>query len=132
NSNDAPAGNWVAVAGAGTDPVAVGVVGAGPRTIAPPYRGKVKFEDSGFLGVTLDMGATRATIGAVSKDSAAEKVGIQPKDTILQVEGNEIIDQETLINTLQTYKHGDKVNIKLEREGKILELSATLGKRTAD
>lgn len=132
NSADAPAGNWIAVAGAGVEPVAVGVVGAGPRTISPPYRGKVPLAESGFLGVQLASGATRATIGSVTKDSAAEKAGIQSNDTILQVEGNDIIDQETLINTLQTYRTGDKVRIKLERDGKTLELSATLGKRTAD
>jgi serine protease Do len=92
----------------------------------------VKLEESGFLGVQLDMGATRATIGTVTKDTAAEKAGIQPKDTIIQVEGNEIIDQETLINTLQTYKVGDRVKIKVERDGKTIELLATLGKRPAD
>lgn len=132
SSSDAPAGNWLAIAGVGTDPVAVGVVGASARTIAPPYRGRVPLDKSGFLGVQLDMGATRATIGTVTKDTAAEKAGILPKDTILQVEGNDILDQETLINTLQTYKVGDKVKIKIEREGKTMDLVATLGKRPAD
>jgi serine protease Do len=132
SSGAAPPGNWVAVAGLGSSPVAVGVVGAPARSIGPPYRGRVPLKESGFLGIQLDMGATRATISTVTNDSAADKAGIKAKDTILQIEGNDIIDQETLINTLQTYRAGDKVRIKLERAGKALEFAATLGKRTPD
>ncbi len=132
SSADAPAGNWIAVAGVGADPATVGVVGAGPRSISPPYRGRVPLAESGFLGVQLEAGTTRATIGAITKNSAAEKAGIHAKDTIVQVEGNEIVDPETLINTLQTYRVGDKVKIKLERSGKAVELMVTLGKRTPD
>ena len=68
----------------------------------------------------------------VTKDSAAEKAGIHPNDTILQVEGDVIVDQQTLIDTLQTYRIGEKVKIKVERNGKQLEIAATLGQRPRD
>jgi serine protease Do len=68
----------------------------------------------------------------VTPGSAAEKVGIQVQDRILQIDSNEIVNQETLVNTLLGYKAGEKVKIVLEREGKRLELTATLGKRPAD
>src|SRR5262249_55785756 len=51
---------------------------------------------------------------------------------IVSVDGQEIVNQESLINTLLGYRAGDKVTILLEREGKRMELTATLGKRPAD
>src|SRR5262245_15138981 len=133
STKECPVGNWIAIASPAGDPVAVGVVSTCPRTPPPPYGPpRVPSEQSGFLGVTLDQESAGATIGSVSAGSAAEKAGIQPKDTILRVDDNEIVNQESLINTLLGYKAGEKVKITLERDGKRVELTATLGKRTPD
>ncbi|HJZ89697.1 MAG TPA: trypsin-like peptidase domain-containing protein [Gemmataceae bacterium] len=132
-SSMAPVGNWVAIPGAGGDPVAVGVVSVASRTLPPPYGApRIPTEKSGFLGVVLDLEAAEAKIDRVSEGSAAEKAGIKPKDVIVSVDGQEIVNQESLINTLLGYRAGDKVTILLEREGKRMELTATLGKRPAD
>jgi serine protease Do len=132
SSADALVGNWVAVAGLGAEPVAVGVVST--KSWTPPGKSgpPVPIDQAGFLGVAFDAAATRATIGNVTTGSAAEKAGIQPKDTILLVDTEEILDQESLINTLQTYKAGEKVKVVLEREGKRMELAVVLGKRSRD
>jgi serine protease Do len=136
STKDCPVGNWVAVPGIGAEPVAVGVVSTTPRTPPPPYGPpRVPTEQSGFLGVTLDTldpDAAGATIREVTVGSAAEKAGIQSKDTIVLIDGNEIFDQESLINTLLGYKAGENVKITLARGGKRIELTATLGKRPSE
>ncbi|HKB01407.1 MAG TPA: PDZ domain-containing protein [Gemmataceae bacterium] len=132
-SSAAPVGNWIAAAGAGDTPVAVGVVSVAARTVPPAYRApRVPTEKSGFLGVVLDTQASEARIDRVNPESAAEKAGIKAKDVIVSIDGQEVIDQESLIYTLLGYQAGDKVKIVLERDGKRMELAATLGKRPAD
>jgi serine protease Do len=129
----APVGNWVAIACMSAEPVAVGVVSTTPRSPPPPYGPpRVPSEQSGFLGVTPDPDAAGATILQVSPGGAAEKAGIQPKDTILLIDAHEIVNQESLINTLLGYKAGETVKITLEREGKRMVMSVTLGKRPSD
>lgn len=132
-SKNAPVGNWVAVAGTGGEAVAAGVVSTTPRSPPPPYGApRVPSEQSGFLGVQLDPDAAGAVIEKVTADSAAEKAGIQPKDMIVQIDTQEVVNQESLINTLLGYKAGETVKIVLEREGKRVELTATLGKRPGE
>lgn len=130
SSADALVGNWVAIPGLSAEPVAVGVVSTKPWT--PPGRFGTPYppDQAGFLGVGFAEAATRATIGMVTAGSAADKAGIQSNDTILLVDTEEIIDQESLINTLQTYKAGEKVKVVIDRAGKRMELLVTLGKRT--
>ena len=131
-SKNAPVGNWIAAAGPAGDPVGVGVVGVAARTVPPPYGpARVPTENSGFLGVQLDPDSASATIAIVTPDSAAAKAGILTKDVILSIDSHEIVNSETLINTLLGYKAGESIKVKLEREGKKMEFTATLGKRPA-
>jgi serine protease Do len=126
-------GNWVAAAGPIAEPVAVGVVSVATRDMNPPYgRQNVPTEKSGFLGILLATDSAAATIGEVTKDSAADKAGLKARDIIMSIDGQEITNQESLINTLSGMKAGDKVKIVLDREGKKLELTATLGGRPKD
>lgn len=133
---DAPVGNWVAVPTLGKEPAAVGVVSTGPQTLPPAPRDgspRVPLEQRGFLGVQLgESGAKGATIEIVNKDSAADKAGIKPKDVIVLIDAQEIGNTKALINTLEAYKFGTKVRVVLERGGKRVEVTATLGKRPPD
>jgi serine protease Do len=132
-SKAAPVGNWVAVAGAGGEPAAVGVVSTTPRSPPPPYGPpRVPTEQSGFLGISLDMDAAGAVVEKVTPDTAADKVGLRPKDQILRIDAQEIANAESLINTLLGYKAGEKVKIVVERDGRHVELTATLGKRPGE
>lgn len=132
-SKTAPVGNWIASAGASAEPVAVGVVSVAARTLPPPYGPpRVPTEQSGFLGVSLDPDGAGALIGSVTAGSAAEKAGIKAKDVIISIDKNDIINQESLINTLLGYRAGDTVKVLIEREGKRLELQAVLGKRPSE
>ena len=133
-SNTAPVGNWVAVAIPNGEPAAVGVVSVAARTVRPPYGPPlVPTAQSGFLGVRISPeGTGGALIDEVTKGEAAEKAGVKVGDLIVQVDRHEITGQEVLINTLLTYKAGATIKIKLMRDGKEVELSATLGKRPAE
>jgi serine protease Do len=73
-----------------------------------------------------------AVVAIVSAGSAAEKAGLKPKDMIRRVDGQDISDGDALIHTLLGYKAGESVKIILEREGKQVEVTAVLGRRTAD
>ncbi|WP_020473528.1 S1C family serine protease [Zavarzinella formosa] len=131
-SKNAPVGNWIAASNTSTEPVGVGVVGVAARTLPPPYGpGRVIKENSGFLGIILDPDSASASIAEVSKDSAAEKAGLKTKDIILTIDNQDIVNGESLINTLLGYKAGDVIKVKLERESKKMEFSVTLGKRPA-
>ena len=131
-SKNAPVGNWIAASGTAPEPVGIGVVGVASRTLPPPYGpGRVIKENSGFLGIILDQDSASATIGEVSKDSAAEKAGLKIRDVILTIDNQEIVNGESLINTLLGYKAGDVIKLRLEREGKKMEIPVTLGKRPA-
>jgi serine protease Do len=130
SSKYALVGNWLAVPGMAPEPVAVGVASTSPRTPPPPYGPpRVPTEKSGFLGVQLDPDAAGAAIFSVTPDSAAAKAGILAKDVIIRVDTHDIVNQESLINTLLGYKVGEVVTIVLEREGKRIQLKATLGPR---
>lgn len=133
SSEVAPVGNWLAIPGVSEIPVAVGVVSTKPRSPTGPYGPqRVPNEKSGFLGVQILQDIDRATIELVTPDSAAAKAGIKPKDIILRVDKNDIVNGDALIQTLAGYKAGDVVDIHLERDGKPMDLKATLGKRPAD
>jgi serine protease Do len=126
-SKDAPVGNWIAVTGLGGEAAAAGVVSTRPWSPREPDK------DSGFLGVTLDMTApTGAVVASVSSGSAAEKAGLKPKDLIRRVDGQDISDGDALIHTLLGYKAGESVKIVLDRDGKQIEVTAVLGRRTAE
>lgn len=135
-SASVPVGNWVAVAAPGGEPGAVGVLSVAARSVAIP-KGPVRpmrspAARSGFLGVQLDQSQPKAVVEMVVPDSAAQKAGIKAKDIVLLIDDRKIETGEMLIETLQARKVGDKVKVTVEREGKTMELTATLGPRPTD
>ncbi len=130
SSSVAPVGNWVASPGIGRDPVGVGVVSVAARTL--PRRGvfwAVDPSTTGYLGIGLDTAATGARIGQVMPGTAAARAGLKVNDTILAISGRAIKDGEGLLATLQDFKPGDTVKVRVKRGDKELEMSAKLGRR---
>lgn len=66
---------------------------------------------------------------AVIKNSPATKAGIQAEDIILEVNGEKLEDGKTLGNIIQKYNIGDKLNLKVQRGEKILNLQIILEER---
>jgi serine protease Do len=131
-SKSAIVGQLLASPGIGADPVAVGVLSVAARAvkardlILPPPA------NAGYLGVGLDEGEGGARVAEVMTNSAADKAGLKVNDVVTLIADTPIIDSETMVNTIRHHKPGDALPIKILREGKELELQATLGKRPPD
>lgn len=129
----AKVGQLLASPGIGADPVAVGVLSVAARAvrardlmIPPPPA------NAGFLGVSLDEAEGGARVATVMSDSAADKAGLRVNDIVTFIADTAIIDSESMVNTIRHHKPGDQVPIKVLRDGKEIDLRATLGKRPPD
>jgi serine protease Do len=130
DSKSALVGELLASPGAGPEPIAVGVLSVAARAVKardlalPPPPA-----NSGYLGVGLDEGEGGALVAAVMPNSAAAKAGLRVNDVVILIADIPIIDSESMVNTIRHHKPGDAVPIKIKREGKELDLQATLEKR---
>jgi serine protease Do len=126
----AKVGELLASPGVGPDPVAVGVLSVAARAvrardlmIPPPPA------NAGFLGVALDEAEGGARVALVERNSAAAKAGLRVNDVVTLIADTSIIDSESVVNTIRHHKPGDEIPIKVLRDGKEIDLRATLGKR---
>jgi len=67
---------------------------------------------------------------AIYSGSAAEKAGLKEGDIILEFNGERITLENTLAKIIMKYNPGDKVILKILREGKEKIIQATLGERS--
>jgi serine protease Do len=132
SSKDDPVGNWVACAGPGVEPVAVGVISVAARNVPPPkFPNQRDPSASGYLGVGLEAADEGVKINEIMKDSAAAKAGLKVNDRVLSVSGKLVADVEALQKALQVYKPGDTVAVRIKRGDEELDVKAQLGKRPA-
>jgi serine protease Do len=87
--------------------------------------GDVKREDLADLGLTQAGGAF---VASVENDSAAEKAGIRPGDVIVAFNGKEIGNSSELPPMVGALPPGTRVTLKVLRDGKSMDVSATLAK----
>jgi serine protease Do len=100
--------------------------------------------DRGYIGISLrpvDEVSAKSlklekVIGAlvddILKDSPAEKAGIEPGDVILELDGKPVNSSNDLQSLVAQRRAGDKVNLKIWRDGKSITKSVTLKKRDDD
>lgn len=109
----------------------------GPRIkgrIAPGIRRDVfvkgfDMKERALLGVSSQKEGKGAKITDITKESAAEKAGLQKGDIITRINDHHIIESsEDLFNSIGDFKPGEKITITYLREGKQLTTTATLGK----
>ena len=62
----------------------------------------------------------------VLPDSPAAKAGLKAGDIITEINGIKLQDRTTLLSVVQKYKPGNKIGLKVFRDGKFLVLVATL------
>jgi serine protease Do len=133
DSKKAEAGDWLASAGPGDAVVAIGVVGVPTRRPKPrDFPQNPPPPDSGFMGVSLQDGEGPATISGLEKAAPAEKAGLKKGDVILSVSGRKVTDAQALIETVQKFKAGETVTLKVKRSGpngREEELELELAKR---
>jgi serine protease Do len=100
--------------------------------------------DRGYIGISLrpvdEVSAKSLKLDKVAgalvddflKDSPAEKAGIEPGDVILELDGKPVNSYNDLQSLVAQRRAGDKVNLKIWREGKSITKSVTLKKRDDD
>ena len=90
-------------------------------------RGNVNFEKRPFLGIVSEKADDGARIISVSKESAAEKAGLQKDDILVKIEDIAVSDGATLYNAIGKFKIGETVKVKYKRNGKMQDAKVTLG-----
>jgi serine protease Do len=102
-----------------------------------PYRGGtwsysvdgMEYSQKAFLGVSAEKAdAGGVSIEEVTKESAAEKIGLKKGDIITKIDDTKIDDPETLTETIRKHKPEDKVVVTYKRDGKEQQATAVLGK----
>lgn len=83
-----------------------------------------------ILGVQIkDASANNgANITYIYKDSGADKAGLKEEDLILAINNKKIMDTEELINSLSDAKVGDKVEVRILRNGEVMNFIVEMGK----
>lgn len=91
--------------------------------------------ESGFLGVRLenrDDLTAGAVITDVTEGSAADRVGLEVGDVVLEVNGVPIADFLDLAAQVRGYEPGDVIELVLEREDGLETITVELGSRPAE
>ncbi len=79
-----------------------------------------------YLGVATKETSEGALITAVTKNSPAEKAGLQKEDVIYKIDDAKIEGTNTLSTIIKAKKQGDKIKVYFLREGKKKEEKVTL------
>ncbi|NJM36957.1 MAG: PDZ domain-containing protein [Akkermansiaceae bacterium] len=93
----------------------------------------------GFLGVKIsDLDRmTRSSLGngaeiiEVTPDSPAQAAGLQPRDVVRAINGEEIVTPSQMLALLQRSKVGETIALDLWRAGRSLQVKATIGESGA-
>jgi len=88
-------------------------------------------ENPVWLGVTADDFAKNCKLAEISKNSPAEKAGLQPGDVIVRFAGKDVATYEDMRKLLLKQKPGDEITLQLKRGDETKELRITLGSRPA-
>ena len=86
-----------------------------------------------FLGVSSERAENGgAVVTQVTKESAAEKIGLKKGDVITKIDEMSIDNPEALSKVIHKYKPENKVVVTYKRDGKEQKATATLGKMKMD
>jgi hypothetical protein len=85
-----------------------------------------------YLGTIPDFGEVEGgglRLSGVRAGSPAEAAGLQGGDVVVEFAGKEVVNIYDYTYALRDHAPGDTVQIKVKREGEVVELTAVLGKR---
>lgn len=102
------------------------------RKVASEIKEKGKVE-RGWLGVRImDRDEGGVIIAEIDRESPAELAGLKRGDVILDFEGKKVANKEMLGDEIKKRKPGESVTLKLERDGKEIEIKAKLGEASEE
>ena len=73
--------------------------------------------------------AEGSLIAGVLRDSPADEAGLRPGDILVSINGNAVVDSETMLNLIAVLKPKDKATLGIIRNGKLLQVDLLVGKR---
>ena len=87
-------------------------------------------EQGAWLGVTLsEIDEEGARVASVADDSPADEAGLERGDRIIGIEGKKVISSRDVVRAIRSSEPGDKVSIRILRDGDQRTLTATLTAR---
>lgn len=114
-------GTWIAAPGGLYDkPLAVGVVSVAARPIDQQH---------GALGISIDNSDDGPVVREVFPGSGANQAGIREDDVIAEVNREAVENREELISKIKKMRPGDRVQVKILRDGAARKITATLSRR---
>jgi hypothetical protein len=82
-----------------------------------------------WLGISTD---DDVTVAAVTSNSPAAAAGLQAGDVIVAVDGQPVGSVKEVVRDIRTHKPGDTCILDVVREGKSVQVTATLGRTRTD
>jgi serine protease Do len=98
-----------------------GYLGVVPQTIDE--------EMAQALGLSDSQGAL---IASVESGTPADKAGLKEQDVVLEIDGRKVVDDNDFRLRVAEHNPGDKVNLKIIRNGNIKNITVTLTERPDD
>jgi len=93
-------------------------------------KGKVQ---RGWLGVGIGLAEDgRTMIGSIDQESPAELAKLQPGDIVLKIGDRDVSGPEVLAAEIRKRKPGQNVALKIERDGKPVDVKVKLGELAED
>ncbi|RMF41197.1 MAG: PDZ domain-containing protein, partial [Planctomycetota bacterium] len=86
-------------------------------------------EDFPFVGFSGESVEAGARITAVTKDSSAEKAGLQVGDIVISVDGQRVLNYDDLLREVRKKSAGAQASWEIVRDGKVMTLELTYGRR---
>jgi serine protease Do len=100
----------------------------GDVAVANGFRLFSEDENRAMLGVTTEGDDKGAEILSITKESAAEKIGLKKGDIITKIDDRKIESSDDVTDAIRNHKPGDKVSITYLRDGKEQKATAELTK----
>jgi S1-C subfamily serine protease len=117
------------LAGLGGAAVTIGVEAANGSATPAAQRGAQP-----YLGVELGdaPGESGALIALVYPGTPAAGAGLEPGDLITSIDGSPISDEDAAANAIDALRPGQRIRLGIDRLGRQLVITATLGTRPAN
>ncbi len=121
----------IATSGAGSGNIGIGfaVPSNTVRNVVPQLRSGQSVQHA-YLGVSTGPGASGgAEVGDVTAGSPADRAGAQVGDVVVEVDGEIVGDPSDISTAIADNKPGDRITMRVRRNGRERTLDVTLGNR---